>query len=69
MTENKEPKVSINGIEYALAELTEEAKAQVKNLKAADAEIRHLNTRLAIAQTAHNAYIKALEEALPKRVN
>jgi hypothetical protein len=69
MTNKQEAKISVNGKEYAVAELDEAAITQITNIKAADAEIRHLNARLAIAQTAHNAYKKALEEALPKDVN
>ncbi len=69
MTDKSEPKVTINGTEYNLADFSDDAKAQVVNLRAADAEIRHLNIRLALTQTAKNAYIKALEENLPKEIN
>jgi hypothetical protein len=69
MNDKQEAKISVNGKEYVVSELSEAAKAQVTNLTAADAEIRHLNARLAIAKTAHNAYKKALDEALPMEVN
>ena len=65
MAEKQVPKVNVNGTEYNIADLSDEAKVQVQNLRAADAEIRHLNIQLALAQTARNAYIQALQAALP----
>ena len=65
MAEKQVPKVNVNGTEYNIADLSDEAKVQVQNLRAADAEIRHLNIQLALAQTARNAYIQALQSALP----
>jgi hypothetical protein len=71
MAEKQVPKVNVNGTEYNLADLSDEAKVQVQNLRAADAEIRRLNMQMALAKTARNAYIQALQAALPekKRVN
>lgn len=69
MAEKQVPKVNVNGTEYNIADLSDEAKVQVQNLRAADAEIRHLNIQLALAQTARNAYIQALQAALPEKVN
>lgn len=65
MAEKQVPKVNVNGTEYNIADLSDEAKVQVQNLRAADAEIRRLNMQLALAQTARNAYIQALQAALP----
>jgi len=65
MAEKQVPKVNVNGTEYNIADLSDEAKVQVQNLRAADAEIRHLNIQLALAQTARNAYIQALQAVLP----
>lgn len=59
--------VSIDGIEYNLADLSEEATQQLANLRVADQEIERLNTQLAIAQTARNAYARALAEQLPEK--
>lgn len=69
MAEKQVPKVNVNGTEYNIADLSDEAKVQVQNLRAADAEIRRLNMQLALAQTARNAYIQALQAALPEKVN
>ena len=60
------PTATINGKEYALADLSEAAKQQIVNIRVTDTEIERLNQQLAIARTARSAYIKALEEALPK---
>lgn len=63
---SQEQKISIDGKEYALNELSDAAKNQLVSLKAADGEIARLQTQLAIAQTARNAYARALAEQLPK---
>lgn len=57
--------VTIDDVEYAWESLTENARAQLANLTAVDAEIARLNTRLAIARTARNAYALELRAALP----
>ena len=69
MAEKQVPKVNVNGTEYNIADLSDEAKVQVQNLRAADAEIRRLNMQTALAQTARNVYIQALQTALPLKVN
>ena len=60
-------KITIDGVEYNAADLSEEAKQQIANLRVTDAEIERLNIQQAIAQTARNAYAKALTEILPKK--
>jgi len=64
MTEG-EKKVTIDGTEYALSSLSQEAKAQITNLRVVDNEIAQLKARLAIAGTARMAYQAALKNALP----
>lgn len=58
--------VTIDGTEYPLDDLSEQARAQLTNLRVTDAEIERLNQQLAIAQTARAAYARALNEQLPK---
>ena len=58
--------ITIDGTDYALDSLTDEAKSQLNNLQIADQEIARLNMQLALAQTARNAYASALNAALPK---
>ena len=64
MTE-KEQKIVIDGTEYALSSLSQEAKTQITNLRVVESEIAQLKARLAIASTARIAYQNALKNALP----
>lgn len=66
MESSKQQKtVTIDGVTYQVADLSEDARMQIVNLRAVDQEISRLNRMLAIAQTARNTYAKALSEALP----
>lgn len=56
--------VTINGTSYASAKLSDEAKAQLASVQAADAELARLQQQMAIAQTARNTYFSALLVAL-----
>lgn len=59
-------KVTIDGKEYELDSLSEEAKNQLVNLRMADQRLVHLRADLAMTQTARNVYARALSESLPK---
>ncbi|MDR9500032.1 MAG: DUF6447 family protein [Hydrogenovibrio sp.] len=61
-----EQTITIDGKEYNLDKLSDEAKNQLTSLRVTDQEISRLQTQQAIAQTARNAYAKALGELLPK---
>lgn len=65
MTDN-EQKVTIDGTEYLLSALSDEAKAQITNLKFVENEIMQLKAKLAIASTAKLAYQAALKNAIPQ---
>ncbi len=58
------PKIKINNTEYDTESLPDAAKQQLEMLALTDAEIRRLQAQLAIAQTARNAYSRALAEAV-----
>jgi hypothetical protein len=58
--------ISIDGKEYDLAALSDEARAQVLNLRITDQEIARLQQRMAIARTARAAYARALQGELAK---
>ena len=58
--------VTIDGQEYALDNLSQEAKTQLRNLQATDQEIARLNMQLSIAKTARGAYSQALKNELDK---
>ncbi|MED5296057.1 DUF6447 family protein [Salinicola sp. LHM] len=61
--------VTIDGTDYNLADLSENARAQVTNLRVTDQEIARLQQQLAIAQTARTAYARALSAELPKKAH
>ncbi|RZT10651.1 hypothetical protein SAMN05216319_0886 [Duganella sp. CF402] len=56
--------VTINGTSYASEKLSAAAKAQAANVQVVDAELARLQQQIAIAQTARNAYVAALIEAV-----
>jgi hypothetical protein len=61
------PNIKIDGKDYDSEQISQEAKAQLQMLQITDQEIARLQSRLAIAQTARNAYAKAVQEMLPKQ--
>ncbi|MCG5495848.1 DUF6447 family protein [Ectothiorhodospira variabilis] len=67
MAETTNPSmITIDGKQYDVNDLSENAKSQIANLRVTDQEIQRLNQQLAIAQTARAAYARALEAELPK---
>ena len=62
MTEDQ--KITIDGKDYALSEMSDAAKEQLNNLQITEQEIQRLNTQVAIAQTARATYAHALKTAL-----
>ena len=66
MADEQNQTLTIDGTEYNLAELSENARSQVINLRVTDQEIEKLKRRLAIFQTARTAYARALSEDLTK---
>lgn len=63
------PMIAIDGQEYDLDTLPEEAKNQLASLQFVDAELARLNAQVAVCQTARNAYSAALKELLPKTLS
>lgn len=61
--------ITIDGKEYPLDLLSEEAKAQLVSLQMVDRKIAEAQQDLAILQTARNAYAKALKGLLPEDSN
>lgn len=60
----KKDVITIDDKRYNLDDFSEEANQQVVNLRTADAELQNLGNQLAIAQTARQAYGRALAEAI-----
>ena len=61
-----EAKVSIDGVEYALSDLSEEVKAQIQSLRFVEAELARLQAQAAVMNTAKVAYANALKALLAK---
>ena len=61
---SEEQKITIDGREFNLADLSEEARQQLVNIRFVDQEVAQLQRQLAIAQTARAAYARALNKAL-----
>lgn len=59
--------LTIDGVQYKTADLSDKAKSQIMNLRVVDQEIARLQQQLAIAQTARAAYANALVAELPSQ--
>jgi len=59
-------KVTINGTQYNVAELPEEAQKQLMNIQVTETEVKRLQAKLAIAQTALSAYQQAMYAVIQK---
>ena len=57
--------VNIQGVNYDLASLSQEAKLYLNQIAMIDAEIQCLNARKAIYETARNTYFSHLVAQLP----
>lgn len=62
---SQEQTVKIDGKDYPLEDLSNDAKNQLMNLRVADQKIAAAQQDLAMLQTARNAYAKALSDCLP----
>ena len=62
---DEELEVTIEGVSYKVSTLSEAAQLQVENLRFVDAQMAELNSKLAVYQTARNAYQSALQQLLP----
>ena len=58
--------VTIDGKEYALDSLSENAKAQLTNIQFVDQETKRLEQKLTIHRAARLTYARALQEELAK---
>ena len=59
-------KLTIDGTEYSIADLSDEAKNQILNIQFVDERIQQLNNELAIADTARIGYSKAIKAEVSK---
>ena len=66
MATNEET-ITIDEIEYKVSELSDECRAEIQSLAFNEAMIVRLTNELAVAQTALNAYRRAVSETLPSK--
>ena len=59
------PTITIDGKNYDLDTLSDDAKAQLASIQFVDAELLRLQAQAAALQTARMAYSKALQDLLP----
>ena len=57
--------ITINGVDYELDSLSEDAKAQIAALQLVNERLVKAEQEVAILQTARNAYAHVLQELLP----
>lgn len=62
----KTPQITIDGVAYNLADLSDAAKQQLGNVRLVDQELARLQRQRAIASVARSAYAQAVAGALPK---
>ena len=64
--ELKKQTINIDGVNYDLSNLSDNAKAQLVNIQFVDAQIQQLNNEWAVADTARIGYTNALKAELAK---
>lgn len=65
-SDKQEGGIQIDGKYYLLSDFSNEAKAELESIRITDLKLSQIQSDIAIAQTARNAYAIALKEALPK---
>ena len=63
------PTIKIDGKEYELDSLSNQAKEQLASVQFVDAELQRIQAQTAVLQTARAAYVSALKESLPVAVD
>ena len=62
---DEEPPITLEGTEYKLSELSDEAQAKIQSIQFVDAELLRLQNLTAIMETAKVGYQKELKKQLP----
>ena len=63
---NEKSTIKIDGTEYSLESLSENAQSQIANIRFVDTQVQQLNNELAVADTARMGYTSALKAELEK---
>ena len=58
--------IKINDRDYDLETLSDHARAQIASIRFVESELQRLQAQMAALQTARNAYMSALQQALPE---
>ena len=66
MAEQDKQKITIDGVEYNLNDLSDNAKNQVANIQFVDAQLQQLNNEWAVSDTARIGYTNSLKAELSK---
>lgn len=66
MAKKDEEKITIDGVEYNLNDLSDNAKTQIANIQFVDAQLQQLDNELAVSDTARIGYTNALKGELAK---
>lgn len=61
-------RVKINDDTYNISDLSDNARGNLLGLQIANNEIKQLEAKKALAETAKNAYLNALQDDLPEPV-
>jgi hypothetical protein len=61
------PSVTIDGVKYAISDLTKDARSQLVNLRFVDQEISRLQNQLAVCRTARARYAEQLQKEIPEK--
>jgi len=61
MSQSQNEMITIDDKEYNVADLTDEARSQIVNLKFVESQLQQLNNEWAVADTARMAYSSALK--------
>ena len=64
--DNAENKIEIDGVEYDLNNLSDNAKAQLINIQFVDGQLQQLNNEWAVCDTARIGYTNALKAEAEK---
>jgi ubiquinone/menaquinone biosynthesis C-methylase UbiE len=67
MIENTENKITVDGVDYNVADLSDAAKQQIQNLQFVEAQLQQLNNEWAVADTARMGYSRALAQEAAKK--
>ena len=66
MSQRPEETITIDDKQYNVADLTDEARSQIVNLKFVESQLQQLNNEWAVADTARIGYTNALKFELSK---